>query len=114
MERYFLHNNAIDKIVFKSFIDRFQKNISNDDVADLENQLRRIPTNYQNDVAEVSEITFYFNLKIQFMSGKILRCFCYTHTFIIVNFWITCFKIIFLILRMKKLSNICINWFTLL
>ncbi|RIA86037.1 hypothetical protein C1645_741134 [Glomus cerebriforme] len=48
-----LHNNAIDEIIFKFFVDRVQKNISDNDAHALETHFNRIPKNCQDDVSEI-------------------------------------------------------------
>jgi hypothetical protein len=47
-----LHNKAIDNIIFKSFIERIQKNISNDDVIALEKRFNKITKRIKNYTSE--------------------------------------------------------------
>ncbi|PKY44126.1 hypothetical protein RhiirA4_442952 [Rhizophagus irregularis] len=47
-----LHNKAIDNNIFKSFIERIQKNISNDDIINLENRFNRVPKKIQGYISE--------------------------------------------------------------
>ncbi|GBC45554.2 hypothetical protein GLOIN_2v1778786 [Rhizophagus irregularis DAOM 181602=DAOM 197198] len=47
-----LHNKAIDNNIFKFFIERIQKNISNDDIINLENRFNRVPKKIQGYISE--------------------------------------------------------------
>jgi hypothetical protein len=48
-----LHNNELDKSIFKCFIEQIRESISRDDAVALEYHFKRLPIDYRYDVSEV-------------------------------------------------------------
>jgi hypothetical protein len=48
-----LHNNELDKSIFKCFIEQIRESISRDDAVALEHHFKRLPIDYRYDVSEV-------------------------------------------------------------
>ncbi|GBB98972.1 hypothetical protein RclHR1_03380014 [Rhizophagus clarus] len=69
-----LHNKAIDNNIFESFIERIQKNISNDDVLALENRFNELPKNIQGYISKAFKyhaIQLLSNLSIKWSYQEI-------------------------------------------
>ncbi|GES94812.1 hypothetical protein GLOIN_2v1481157 [Rhizophagus clarus] len=138
-----LHNNEIDKNIFKFFLNQFQKNISKDDVFILENHFKKIPKNYQDSIADVfrNHILFLLENPIRkwedqdiFAIRNILQdgSFNWSSDDTILSLELisrsrnlklldifpelldNLFRNNFSDIKKKRLPSICTNWFTLL
>src|SRR6266496_6567312 len=58
-----LHNNELDKSIFKFFIERVREAISHDDAVALEYHFKRLPMEYRYDVSEVFQSHTLFLLE---------------------------------------------------
>ncbi|CAB4443221.1 unnamed protein product [Rhizophagus irregularis] len=58
-----LHNNKIDNVINKCFIEQIQKCIVHDDAVTLDYHFKRVPANYRYDLSEVFRSHALFLLK---------------------------------------------------
>ncbi|SRR6266498_1797053 len=136
------HNNSIDKTIFKCFIDRVVENICRDDAVALENHFKRLLKSCQNDASSAFQnhaLTLFNSPSSKwtdpniFAIQKLLRddnlnwhsddtilsltLISQSNSFGLLNIFSELlddwFRRDFSDTK-KRITNICINWFTLI